>query len=344
VTTAFFAFNARPELRAYLAAGLADRSDIQLRFADSDEADALLALAPEAEIMIGWRPTSALLDAAPRLRLFINPGVGVQHLLPLFRQRAAARGAPESPESPLLANGHGNTGFVAQHGLALLLALSNRIVPHHNWMAEGQWRKGEADGASIPLAGRRVGLLGYGAINQKIHRLLSGFDLEVAALKRNWQNSEPSADPPFLRYRSSDLDDFLDWADVLIIAVPQTEETTGLIGAGQLERLGPKGLLINLARGPVVDEDALFEALQEQRIAGAAIDVWYDYRPEPDPEGRRYPYRRPFHHLDNVLLSPHRAASPLDDLPRWNEVIENIRRVADGRSDLLNLVDLDRGY
>ena len=109
-------------------------------------------------------------------------------------------------------------------------------------------------------------------------------------------------------------------------------------------RLGPDAVLINVSRGSVIDEDALYLALAERQIAGAAIDVWYDYRPEPDAEGRRFPFRRPFHTLDNVLLSPHRAASPMADLERWDEVVDNLRRVADGRVDLRNVVDLKRGY
>ena len=84
--------------------------------------------------------------------------------------------------------------------------------------------------------------------------------------------------------------------------------------------------------------------MKSKSIAGAAIDVWYDYRPEQDETGRKYPYDHPFHELDNVVLSPHRGASPMDDLHRWNEVIENISRYSRGRTDFLNQVDLERGY
>ena len=139
---------------------------------------------------------------------------------------------------------------------------------------------------------------------------------------------------------------FLREVDVLVVAVPLTAETDGMIGADQLLLLGDHGLLVNVARGAVVDERALYEALHSRTIAGAGLDVWYEYRPDETSDGRKYPYdgQYPFHELDNVVLSPHRAASPFDDLRRWDEVIENVRRVADGREDLLNLVDLERGY
>ncbi len=108
--------------------------------------------------------------------------------------------------------------------------------------------------------------------------------------------------------------------------------------------MGSDGLLVNVSRGRVIDEESLFCALRDELIAGAAIDVWYDYDPSPDEEGRKYPFSFPFHTLENVILSPHRAASPLDDLHRWDEVIENTRRFAVGHKQLINIVDLTEGY
>ncbi|MHA2141954.1 MAG: NAD(P)-dependent oxidoreductase, partial [Candidatus Thorarchaeota archaeon] len=99
-----------------------------------------------------------------------------------------------------------------------------------------------------------------------------------------------------------------------------------------------------MARGVVIDEEGMFRALKEKVIAAAAIDVWYDYKPEPDDAGKKYPFNYPFNELDNIVLSPHRGASPLDNLERWQEVVENIRRFASGRTDFLNIVDLERGY
>jgi phosphoglycerate dehydrogenase-like enzyme len=246
-----------------------------------------------------------------------------------------------------LLNGHGNSSFVAQHAVALLLALTNRVIQHHRWMAEGRWRTGDREGASRPLRHLTVGLLGYGAIGQKIHRFLAGFDVRFAALRTHWPTPHPAdgeASPtPFDRYSSPDLDDFLEAVDVVFATLPSTPETRGLLGRAALRRLGPDGLLVNVGRGAVIDEDDLFEALQAREIAGAAIDVWFD-DPEPGLDGPSYPYRRPFHNLPNVVLSPHRGASPLDDLERWSDVVENLRRLARGETDLLNVVDIERGY
>lgn len=345
-----FTWDARPELRAYVEAGLAGVPGVELAFADDADPAALADLAAGTVVGVGWRPTAALLAAAPGLRLWINPGAGVQHLVPVLRAANVGRAVPVA-----LVNGHGNAAFVAQHAVALLLALTNRIVPHHNWMAAGVWRKGDADAASVPLAGRTVGLLGYGHINRRVHGLLAGFGVGFAILKRSWGAGGGSAegsgggalrlgDDGVAHFTPDRLGDFLDRVDVLMVAVPETPETEGCIDAAALRRLGPGGLVVNVARGPVVVEADLFAALRDGSIAGAALDVWYDYAAPPGADGRRFPFSLPFHSLGNVVLSPHRAASPLDDLGRWDEVIENIRRAAAGRVDWVNAVDLARGY
>ena len=102
--------------------------------------------------------------------------------------------------------------------------------------------------------------------------------------------------------------------------------------------------MVNVARGHIIDEASLFNALRDHTIAGAAIDVWYNYNPGTDETGRCYPFSHPFHTLQNVILSPHRSASPLDDLQRWDEVVENIKRHAAGRDAFLNVIDLNDEY
>jgi len=210
-------------------------------------------------------------------------------------------------------------------------------------MVKGLWRRGDEFAKSIPIRNRKIGLLGYGAVNQKVHRFLAGFDVEFSILKRSWIGNE-TVPATVKKYTPNDFEDFLTDVDTLIIAVPETDETNGMIGDKELQLLGSKGLIVNIARGAVIDERALYKALSNGIITGAAIDVWYDYQPKEDSEGRKYPFQYPFHQLENVVLSPHRGASPMDDLKRWDEVIENIIRFAKGNDDFINVVDLDRGY
>jgi phosphoglycerate dehydrogenase-like enzyme len=194
------------------------------------------------------------------------------------------------------------------------------------------------------MKGRTVGLLGYGAINQKVHKLLSGFDVSFAILRRSWAKKGSSLPTSAKKYLPSQLEQFLDEVDTLIIALPLTPETEGLLSYNELIRLGESGVVVNVARGSIIDQTALYQVLKKRKIAGAAIDVWYTYQPEPDKQGRKYPFENPFHTLDNILLSPHHAASPFDDLDRWDEVIDNITRFAQGRKDYINIVDTKRGY
>ncbi len=324
-------------LKQYLEEGLSDYPQVKLIIPPDLEQKTLLELAPEADILMGWRPTKELLQTAKRVKLFINPGAGVQHLISLFKEVTKER-------SITLVNGHGNADNTAQHAVALLLALTNKVVLHHNWMKEGHWRKGDNEAASMPLRGRKVGFLGYGAVNKKVHRFLSGFDVEFSVLRRDWKKQASSLPTLVKQYKPEEFPLFLKAIDTLIVAVPLTVKTEGMIGKQELELLGSKGLIVNMARGEVINEEAFYYMLKEKNILGAAIDVWYNYRPEPNEKGEKHPTSYPFHELDNVILSPHRAASPFSVLTRWDEQIENIIRFARGERKFLNEVNIEEGY
>lgn len=191
------------------------------------------------------------------------------------------------------------------------------------------------------LRGKTAGILGAGHIGRAAASMLRAFEMRTIGLRR--QRNAPS-DPFDAIYGRDDLDDVLREADVLFVALPGTQETWHLIGERELQLLGDEGYLVNIGRGEVVKEAALFDTLRERRIAGAAIDVWYDYHPDADETGFRFPSACPFHELDNVVLSPHRAGNARPSVSDWDVVIENINRLADGRTDLINLVDIEGGY
>jgi phosphoglycerate dehydrogenase-like enzyme len=380
-----FLYDAPPDLRAHLASELSG-VPVEAEYAAADhplDDPGLLERAAQADVLVGWKPSAGLLAAAQRARLFQLPWAGVGPLLPAFVSGNALRAEAGLPPLPL-ANNHGVCPPTAQHAVAMLLALTNQLVPHHAWMREGRWRLGDSAARSVPLRDDvTVGLLGYGAINQLVHRLLTPFHVRFTALKRHWDNAHSeSGDLVLLSCFTPDgLSSFLRTADILVIALPHTPQTEGMLGAEELRLLGADGrerrprpgpavvlpgaagqpteapavsgplgglpLLVNVARGAVIEEAALFAALREGTLAGAALDVWYDYQPPPDAQGRRFPWQdpiaHPFHELPNVLLSPHRAASPLDDLRRWDPVIDNLRRLAQGAAPH-SVVDLAAGY
>lgn len=336
-----FLWKIEEELKKHLVKSLKKIKEVKLVFPGSYSADNLLKESRDADILIGWRPTREVLFNSSKLKLYINPGTGIKHHIKNFRDLR------NEGRNILLINGHGHAYSTAQHAVAMLLALMNRLIMHHNWMQNGIWRTSDNKdifSASVPLRNRKIGLLGYGAINKHVHSFLSGFDNEFFVLKRDWKKQNEKYPTPVKKFKESELHKFLKAIDILIIAVPHTTKTEGLIGAGELKLLRKDSLLVNVARGTIVNEKSLYDALKSKQLAGAAIDVWYNYNPEKDKNGKEYPFSYPFHKLKNILLSPHRAASPFDDLSRWDEVIENISRLAKGRKDFLNVVDIDEEY
>lgn len=321
-----FLWEPQPDLRKKIIESL---PNLDLHFVHpTDDVGSLEAL-DQFEAAVGWRPTLDMLKRMKNLELFINPGAGVQHLIPIFQKL---------DRNVVLLNSHGNAYATAQHAVALLLSLTNKIIDHHEGLKQGNWRLGDSFRKSVLLKGN-LGLLGYGKVNQQVHQMLSGFDLTVYVHKRR-PSDVGNAN------LCKNFHEFLEIVDFLIIALPLTPETEGLISTSEFNVMKPHLLLVNIGRGPVIHEGALYEALRSKKIAGAAIDTWYNYQPN-EIDGKKYPYNaidHPFHELENVILSPHRAASPMDDLSRWTEVIENLRKFSEGNKDYSNVVDLQAGY
>ncbi len=321
----------------YILKNLKDNSKVNLYFPKEEDEEIPETKLSIADIIVGWRPSLDILKKPKNLRLFIVPGTGVHHLIDKFKEINKTRNV-------LLANGHGNSYFVAQHAIAMLLAFMNKIIPHHIWMKNGKWRTGDKEAASNPLRFREVGLLGYGAINSKVHKFLSGFNINFTVYRKHWEKQTIKLPTEVTKFEPPEFHSFLKKVDILIVAVPVTSETKNMIQLKELELLGSDGIIINVARGIIIDEESLFKALSEKIIAGASIDVWYDSDPEPNQQGEKYPFHYPFDELDNVILSPHRGYSPFTDLLRWDEVIENIIRMTQMEKDIINLVNLEEEY
>lgn len=338
-----FIWDTGTELMKHLKKVFIKEKNINLIFPESFSKKFILKLCKDADIIVGWRPSKEQLAAAEKLKLYINPGTGIKHHINNFREINKTR-------KVVLVNGHGHAYSTAQHTVAMLMALMNRIIPNHNLMKEGKWNTSDDKdllSASVQLRDRKIGLLGYGAINKYVNRFLSGFENEFHILKKNPETGFKGLKNNGRKinlYSPDELNKFLKAIDILIIAIPHTSKTEGMIGKKELKLLGKNSLLVNVARGLIVDEESLYEALKNNIIGGAALDVWYNYQPEKDKNGREYPFKFPFHKLKNIVMSPHRAASPFDDIKRWDEVIENIRKVAKGKKDYLNIVDLKEEY
>lgn len=300
---------------------------VELRFeADADRA---AAMADWPEVVVDGDPSEALLDGT-RLRRVLVPFAGLQ---PRLRERAAAR--------PHLRvhNSHYNADMVAQHAVALLLAVTNQVVAADRALRQGNWgRPDDPERQSLQLDGRHALLLGYGAIGKAIARRLTGLGLTTTALRRN-----PDPHDPVPSVGPDGLLEALERADVVMVSLPGTPDTEGMIGSEAFARMKRTTVLVNVGRGSVVDETALFEALRGRAIFGAGIDVWYRY--PPDREARRHtpPAHLPFAELDNVVMSPHRANDVLDwQTESARAVLTTLGAIAEGEER--NVVDLGAGY
>ena len=275
------------------------------------------ALMPEVDVLVTLVFTPAMGAAAKQLRLVQVPGAGLDRI-----DRAAL------PATTSLANVHGHETGIAEYVMGAMLAMSRGFGRLDAALRVGRWESQWAPGTPPPpwpeLAGRTLGILGYGHIGQALARRARAFDMGVLAIRRNAPASDPYAEVS----APDRLDHVLERADYLAIALPLTPETRGFIGQGELRRMKESAVLINVARAEIIDEDALYRALAAKRIAGAALDVWYRY---PASTAPTLPSRQPFHELPNVLMTPH-VSGWTDGMlaARAQLIADNIRRIGEG--------------
>jgi phosphoglycerate dehydrogenase-like enzyme len=282
--------------------------------ADAPDHEAAFAAA-EVLVTVGFSPD---LPAMPKLRLVHVPASGLDEI-----DLAAV------PEGVPVCNAFEHDTGIAEHVMAAILQVAVDLPGRDRRFRGGSWEDSPRTGAAgrPELAGKTLGCVGYGSIGRAVARRARAFDMRVVAVTRSPRAAEPEPD---LLVGFDRLSEVLTAADFLVIACPLNEGTRGLIDAAALGRMKRSATLINVARGPIVEEVALFEALRDRRIAAAAIDVWYRYPGPDDPAPR--PAEHPFHELDNVIMTPH-CSGWTDDLMRrrFAIVIDNIERQRAGR-------------
>lgn len=243
----------------------------------------------EADVLVIsglWR--NDLLERARKLRFIQAIGAGVEQFP---REQVAARGIR-------LASGRGvNARAVAEHAIALILALTRRLPEARDNQAKHVWRGMISDLSTREdeLGGKTLVVVGLGGIGGRIAQLAKAFDLRVMGVRSNPAAGTNHADTV---HGLGELNAILPQADIVVLSCPLTKETESLINAERLALMKPSALLINVARGRVVDEPALIEALGARRIGGAGIDVTVE---EPLPASS------PLWDLPNVFITPHTA-------------------------------------
>jgi phosphoglycerate dehydrogenase-like enzyme len=279
----------------------------------------------EAAIAMRWEED---FPPAPKLRLLQLPGAGYDGI-----HFAAV------PTGCQICNVHEHEIGIAEYCLLAMLEHYVRLRRMDHNLRQGDWSdsllgSGAAHGE---LMGKTVGIVGYGHIGEAVAKRARAFDTRIVAVTRSPEGK--GGDLDWIAGMES-LDRLLAESDVAILACALTDETRGLINTERFGKMKSDALLINVARGGLIEEDDLYNALKDRRIGGAVIDVWYNY---PTPEKQTVlPSRHPFHKLDNVIMSPH-ASGWTDALleRRGQAIADNIGRLISG-NPLRNVIDRTR--
>lgn len=276
---------------------------------------------PETNILVAGRPTLDQMRRLHCLRAVVVPFTGVP---------------PETIEAVRALNGvtlhnlHHNAAATAEMAIALLFATAKRLIPADSEFRQAGWKAHEQPPATL-LTGKTALVLGYGEIGRRIADCCEGIGMRVIAVSRTGGGGAL----PVNRLREA-----LPEADALLLALPATAETEGLIGEEEFRLLKPSCILVNVGRGVTVDEEALFTALSQGRIRGAGLDVWYRY----PRHGVERPSRFPFEQLENVVLSPHRGADVEENERLRAEALNELLAAAVRGEPMPNEVDLSVGY
>jgi phosphoglycerate dehydrogenase-like enzyme len=288
-------------------------------------------ISPEAHILVGGRPTREQLTACPHLRALIVPWAGVPE-----STRELLRDFPQLT----LHNLHHNAAATAEMALALLLSAAKFIVPIDQRLRANDWSPRYAASRSIGLHAKTALIVGYGQIGQRVGRVCRALQMTVLATRRAQVEQDDVAEV----HPMADLPQLLPRSHALIITAPLTPATKGLIGEKALASLPRGALLVNVGRGAIVDEAALYQALKSGHLAAAGLDVWYNYPRAEATQTNTPPSQFPFHELDNVVMSPHRGGDEVDiDAVRMQHLADLLNTAARGE-DMPNRVNLATGY
>ena len=269
-----------------LPAGIADqiREFADFRAARCETPEELLAAFPDAEVCWMFGPNLCLqpeaLEKMPNLKALFRSGSGLD-ALPCEWAKAHGIGVYNTPESI--------AECVAEHAVALLISYI-RQIPQYNARAKAGYEWGKVEGMDWHVSHRTLGLVGYGNIARRVEKMVSGFDMRTI----HYDPFTPD---------STDLDDLLAQSDYVSIHCPLTPETTGLIDARRLKLMKRSAILVNTSRGPVVDEEALADALDAGEIGGAAVDVMCTEPPDVNSRLLQHP---------KCIVTPHVAAFSCD--------------------------------
>ncbi len=289
----------------------------------------------ETSILVTGEPTTKMLAALPNLRSLIVPWAGVSP-----ETFEVMRGYPHVS----IHNLHHNALPVAEYALALLLSAANAIVPVDHALRANDWRPRYTQTASTLVSGKSILILGYGNIGKALANLLIGFNMNITATRSSIDF--PVSEDKVQVFPANQLHSLLPKADFLVVTLPLTLSTKGLIGEKELLLLPIHAVFVNIGRGDIIDQAALYKILKARPTMAAGIDVWYNYPKNESDRSNTPPSDYPLHELENIVLSPHRAGSLNQkdiEVLRMTHLATLLNQAAKGEQ-MQNLVDPEKGY
>ncbi len=239
------------------------------------------------------------------------------------------------PKSAVVCNCFGHDPAIAEYVFSAIL---NRHVPLQDAdskLRDGNWAywSGSRERLHDEISGKTIGLLGFGHIGKAIASRAKAFGMQVSVANRSRVEPSDLVDRSFTLDR---LEEFWPSADFIVVSVPLTDATRGIVGAQAFASMKSSAVIFNVGRGPTIDEQALYDALKGEKIGGAVIDTWYAY-PSPG-EPTKQPSALPFNELDNVVMTPHMSGWTSGTVRRRQQTIaENVNRRLKGQ-DCVNVV------
>jgi phosphoglycerate dehydrogenase-like enzyme len=290
----------------------------------ADEEARIMSHLPGTDVLVSMGFNQEMAEAGRDLRLIQVPGAGLDRI-----DRGALRPGVQ------LANAYGHEAGIAEYVIGSMIALTRSFGRIDARLRNGEWESQWATDAPAPplwpeLAGKTLGILGFGHIGEALARRARAFDMKVCAIRRQAQPQPP--DGVSFIGGPDRLDDVLRQSDYLVITVSLSPETRHLLDARRLQMMKPTAYLVNVARAEIVEETALYRALASGGLAGAALDVWYRY---PTTSGAVLPATQPFHELGNLIMTPHVSGWTEGMLAaRARLIADNIGRIARGETPL----------
>jgi phosphoglycerate dehydrogenase-like enzyme len=289
----------------------------------------IVARLSDVDVLIASRVTPEMAGAAKNLELLHVPGAGLDRIA-----------LDALPPRTTVCNTFHHGRSIAEHVVMVSLMLARRVLLTDRMLRQGTWVSVAVDPderVATTLAGRTVGVVGLGEIGCSVVRALTALGMRAQAVRR--RPVVPDGLPVERVLDMSGVDELLSTSDIVVLTVPLTDETRGMIDARRLALMRRDTVLVNVARGPLVDEDALFDALSGGHIGGAALDVWWGH---PKDGAGVKGYTRPFELLDTVVLTPHNSGHTRETFAsRAAEIRANVARLASGEP-LTNVVRAGR--